>query len=57
MTPQASIRTTSTIIFGADAVLAWGPSAAWLDEGRAPPPVRRALARPSAPITSFMELG
>jgi hypothetical protein len=57
MIPQDSLRATSAMIFGADAVLAWGPSAAWLDAGRAPPPVRRALARPSAPITSFMEPG
>ena len=57
MTPQDPLHPTAAMIFGADRVLAWGPSAAWLDAGRPLSVVHHVLARPLAFITAFMEPG
>jgi hypothetical protein len=57
MTSQDHIRLTPAMIFGADSVLAWGPSSAWLDARRPAPPLSRALAGPPALITAFVEPG
>ena len=57
MTPQNHNRLTVAMIFGADSVLAWGPSSAWLDARRPAPPSSRALTGPPAPITAFVEPG
>ena len=47
----------ASLTFSRDGVLAFGPSAAWLDAARWASPVRRAPANTPALVTGFIEHG
>ncbi len=55
MISQDSVRLAAPMIFSIEAVLAWGPSSAWLDQTRSAPLPRRAQSRLPAAVTAFVE--